>query len=171
MGDRIVVMSNAVIQQVGTPAEVYYDPANLFVARFIGSPGMNLIPGRYDGQGALHLPGLNKYQVPDGWHNPLAGAASGPDQMILGFRPEAAMLSDQGALSGTVYALDLHGAYNILHLNLTQEEEGEPHIVHVRADRQISYPIGTHTRFDLRPEMARFFDAGTEAALRRENGR
>src|SRR6266511_3202964 len=45
MGDRIVVMSNAVVQQIGTPQEVYHDPANLFVARFIGSPGMNLLDG------------------------------------------------------------------------------------------------------------------------------
>ena len=45
MGDRIVVMSKAEVQQVGTPMEVYYNPANLFVARFIGSPGMNLLKG------------------------------------------------------------------------------------------------------------------------------
>ena len=45
MGDRIVVMSAAVVQQVGAPFDVYYNPANLFVARFIGSPGMNLIQG------------------------------------------------------------------------------------------------------------------------------
>ena len=47
MGDRIVVMSNAVVQQIGTPQEVYHNPANLFVARFIGSPGMNLLAGSY----------------------------------------------------------------------------------------------------------------------------
>jgi multiple sugar transport system ATP-binding protein len=47
MGDRIVVMSSAVVQQIGTPADVYYDPENLFVAKFIGSPGMNLLNGRY----------------------------------------------------------------------------------------------------------------------------
>jgi multiple sugar transport system ATP-binding protein len=50
MADRIVVMSAAEVQQVGTPAQVYYDPSNLFVARFIGSPGMNLvIEGRLTG--------------------------------------------------------------------------------------------------------------------------
>ncbi len=56
MSDRIVVMSDAEVQQVGTPAEVYYDPANLFVARFIGSPGMNLLKGQLDGD-VRPLPG------------------------------------------------------------------------------------------------------------------
>src|SRR5687767_6521345 len=63
MGDRIVVMSNAVVQQVGTPYEVYHNPANLFVARFIGSPGMNLLAGRY-ADGVIELPGDNRYPVP-----------------------------------------------------------------------------------------------------------
>ena len=55
MSDRIVVMSAAEVQQVGTPAEVYYDPANLFVARFIGSPGMNLLQGQLDGDAVRFL--------------------------------------------------------------------------------------------------------------------
>ena len=63
MGDRIVVMSDAEVQQVGTPAQVYYDPANLFVARFIGSPGMNLIPGRVEGD-ALRLIGADNTRAP-----------------------------------------------------------------------------------------------------------
>ena len=57
MGDRIVVMSNAEVQQIGTPAEVYYNPSNLFVARFIGSPGMNLVARRYDAGGVVVLAG------------------------------------------------------------------------------------------------------------------
>ena len=46
MADRIAVMDHGVLQQVGTPLEIYNNPANLFVARFIGSPGMNLLHGR-----------------------------------------------------------------------------------------------------------------------------
>ena len=46
MADRIAVMDHGVLQQVGTPLQIYNDPANLFVARFIGSPGMNLLHGR-----------------------------------------------------------------------------------------------------------------------------
>ena len=60
MGDRIVVMSDAAIQQIGTPAEVYHNPANLFVANFIGSPGMNLVKCHYS-DGKIHLPGGSEY--------------------------------------------------------------------------------------------------------------
>jgi multiple sugar transport system ATP-binding protein len=50
MGDRIVVMSKAEVQQVGTPIDVYYNPSNLYVAQFIGSPGMNLVKGQQIGR-------------------------------------------------------------------------------------------------------------------------
>jgi multiple sugar transport system ATP-binding protein len=66
MGDRIVVMSDAVVQQVGTPEEVYYKPTNLFVARFLGSPGMNLIPGQLS-DGVVQLPGSNQALLSPGW--------------------------------------------------------------------------------------------------------
>jgi multiple sugar transport system ATP-binding protein len=73
MGDRIVVMSNAVVQQVGSPLEVYANPANTFVARFIGSPGMNLVSGHYDGS-VIQLPGENRYTVPAEWNTAVATA-------------------------------------------------------------------------------------------------
>ncbi len=66
MADRIVVMSNAAVQQIGTPAEVYYDPANLFVANFIGSPGMNLVKGKFV-DGVVQLPGDHRLSVPESW--------------------------------------------------------------------------------------------------------
>jgi multiple sugar transport system ATP-binding protein len=162
MGDRIVVMSNAVVQQSGTPAEVYYDPANLFVARFIGSPGMNLIPGDY-GEGVVHLPGGGRYQVTDAWRPTLDAATGGVGKLIVGFRPEAAVIADDGPLTATVYADDMHGAYTMLHLDL-----GIDSIIHVRASRQIHYPIGAVVRFDLDQQMVRFFDPDTESAIRQE---
>ncbi len=164
MGDRIVVMSDAVVQQVGTPAEVYHKPANLFVARFIGSPGMNLVTGQY-ADGVVSLPGSNKLAVPPEWraaiHEALGGTAG---EIIAGFRPEAAMASDQGALIGQVYATDLHGAYTMLHMNLSEYD-----IVHIRSDRLLSFPIGTQARFDISPEMVRFFDPKTEMAITRRS--
>jgi multiple sugar transport system ATP-binding protein len=162
MGDRIVVMSDAEVQQVGSPAEVYYDPANLFVARFIGSPGMNLVNGRL-AAGAVQLPGTNRYPLPPAWKDPLAQALAGREEVVLGFRPEAARVSPRGALSGEVYAADMHGGYTVLHVNIDENE-----IVHIRSDRQASPPIGTPVRFDLDPEVVRFFDPRTEMALRRE---
>ncbi len=161
MGDRIVVMSAAVVQQVGTPAEVYHDPANLFVARFIGSPGMNLVEGEYS-DGIIALSGNNSYTVPKLWQNRLERQLSGK-AIILGFRPEAAEVGnpEQGQLVGEVYEDDLHGPYTMLHLAFGGEEK----IVHARAGRTEFFAIGDTVRFDLDPDMVRFFDPETEMAL------
>ena len=165
MADRIVVMSEAEIQQVGTPAEVYHKPANLFVARFIGSPGMNLVRGHY-ADGVVHMPGAdNHYSVPPDWRRALDEALGGEGEVIVGFRPEAAIVSDEGTLAGQVYASDLHGAYTMLHVNMNEHD-----IIHIRSDRLVLHPIGTPVRFDINPEMVRFFDPRTEKAISREVG-
>jgi multiple sugar transport system ATP-binding protein len=162
MGDRIVVMSAAEVQQVGTPVDVYYNPANLFVARFIGSPGMNLLKAAY-ADGTINMAGCDSFKVPQQWRKPLAGTLGGHEEVILGFRPEAAHVTPNGALIGEVYATDMHGGYTVLHVSVC---EGE--IVHVRSDRQNHYAVGTPLRFDLDPDMVRFFDPRTEKAIRRE---
>jgi multiple sugar transport system ATP-binding protein len=162
MGDRIVVMSSAVVQQVGTPAQVYHDPANLFVARFIGSPGMNLVPGEY-ASGKVRVPDCGELTVPADWVPVLNQALDGGGDVILGFRPEAAAVSDDGELAASVYAVDLHGGYSMLHLDLCSNQ-----IVHARTSREVQYPIQAHVRFDLNPGMVRFFDPKTETAIVRE---
>jgi multiple sugar transport system ATP-binding protein len=159
MGDRIVVMSAAVVQQVGTPAGVYYDPSNLFVARFIGSPGMNLVTGTLT-HNVVHLPGGNTYAVPEKWQRPLAGQLSS-NKVIMGFRPEAAHTTSSGQFAASVYASDLHGAFNMLHLSISEDTD----VVHVRAERGEGHTIGDNVRFDLNPEMVRFFNPETEAAV------
>ncbi|MGD9028767.1 MAG: ABC transporter ATP-binding protein [Anaerolineae bacterium] len=161
MGDRIVVMSMGTVQQVGTPAEVYYKPANLFVARFIGSPGMNLVPSHYS-DSTVDLPGVNPYTLSPAWNNALQREIGSQGDVILGFRPEAGWVTDIGALVAEVYATELHGAYSVLHLSLNGQ------VVHVRAERGVHYPIGATVRFDLDPKMVRFFDPGTEVAITRE---
>jgi multiple sugar transport system ATP-binding protein len=162
MGDRIVVMSDAEIQQVGTPADVYYDPANLFVANFIGSPGMNLIKGHFAAD-TIHLPGDNHYAVPTDWQAALQKEFEGEGEAIIGFRPEAAQLKEDGVLAGEVYATEMYGAYTMLHVNMNGDT-----IVHIRADRNINYPIGEAVHFDLDPKMERFFNAETELAVMNE---
>jgi multiple sugar transport system ATP-binding protein len=161
MSDRIVVMSNAIVQQVGTPHEVYTNPANLFVARFIGSPGMNLLQGRYDG-GVVELPGGNRYTVTGEWRGALDRELSGRE-VVVGFRPEAARVGPAGALAARVYASDLHGAYTMLHLAFGDDGG----VVHARAGRATDYPIDTPVRFDLDPEQVRFFDPQSEMAINR----
>jgi multiple sugar transport system ATP-binding protein len=165
LSDRIVVMSAAVVQQIGAPAEVYYNPANLFVARFIGSPGMNLISTHY-AEGVVNIPETqNRYSVPQEWRRSLDEVTQGDGDVVLGFRPEAAQLNDQGILSGEVYAKELQGAYSVLHVNVNSSE-----IVHIRTDRLVEYPLGTKVSFDLDPQMVRFFNPATEAAIQKEVG-
>ncbi len=163
MGDRIVVMSNAVVQQAGTPAEVYHDPSNLFVARFIGSPGMNLIEGVYQ-EGRVHLPGGSHYSVPDNWKPTLESSLALDHKVILGFRPEAVQVAPDAPIVATNYATDLHGGYTMLHLQL-----GGDQIVHARASRETRYEIGEVVHFDINPDMVRFFHPETESALREHN--
>jgi multiple sugar transport system ATP-binding protein len=160
MSDRIVVMSNAVIQQVGTPAEVYNDPANLFVAKFIGSPGMNLFTGQFSDR-TIRLP-EQSFPVPDQWLR----AFDGEKNVIVGFRPEAGEVRDDGVLAGEVYASDIHGSFNLLHIRIP-DAENETQIIHIRTPRSVKHDIGDHVRFSIRPELIRFFDPATELALSR----
>ncbi|NDJ61151.1 MAG: ABC transporter ATP-binding protein [Chloroflexi bacterium] len=162
MGDQIVVMSAAVVQQVGTPHEVYHDPANLFVARFIGSPGMNLMTGEYH-DGAVRFGGDSQLTVPPDWRPALDQQLNGSREIVVGFRPEAVCVDESGEIGSTVYATDLYGGYTMLHLEVAPDA-----IIHGRAGREIHYAIGEPHRFNLDPQMVRFFDPATELALHKE---
>lgn len=88
MGDRICILRAGRVEQVGAPLEVYANPANMFVARFLASPPMNFLPVRVSGAEDLRLdlaPGLS-WPVP-GPHRQAWGARSG-GEAILGLRPE-----------------------------------------------------------------------------------
>ncbi|QGU02013.1 Trehalose import ATP-binding protein SugC [Corynebacterium kalinowskii] len=90
MGDRIAVLNHGVLQQVGTPRELYETPANEFVAGFIGSPAMNL--GTFDVRGNFAVTGETKLPLSQSILNQLA--ERGEDKIIIGFRPEALELID-----------------------------------------------------------------------------
>ncbi len=115
LADRIVAMHGGVVQQVGTPLELYDTPANLFVAGFIGSPGMNFLEGRYvvTGEGA----GI---RLSDGTVVPVARRTGiGPDAAVtLGIRPEHVVISDNGMLEAGVELVEPTGFGIILHLSL-----------------------------------------------------
>jgi multiple sugar transport system ATP-binding protein len=89
MADRIVVMQDGRVEQVGAPLELYDRPANLFVATFIGSPAMNLIEGRITGEGFVTTSGLTL---------PLASAPAGSvgQPALYGIRPEHFSLGGEG---------------------------------------------------------------------------
>ncbi|HET8979748.1 MAG TPA: sn-glycerol-3-phosphate ABC transporter ATP-binding protein UgpC [Solirubrobacteraceae bacterium] len=85
LGDRVAVMLSGVLQQVGTPMELYERPANLFVAGFIGSPGMNFIPANLN-DGSVRLPMVD-VPLPREVHDRIAERARG-HRLIVGIRPE-----------------------------------------------------------------------------------
>ena len=166
LSDRIVVMSAAEVQQVGTPAEVYYDPANLFVAGFIGSPGMNMLKGQLDGDVVRFLGNNNTLPLPARYRIPLLATLDADKTVMVGFRPEAGSINDGGSMQGEVYAMDMHGAYKLLHVNLgNMPDTGEPTIVHLRTDRMASNPMGSQLRFTVDPVMMRFFDPKSGKAI------
>jgi multiple sugar transport system ATP-binding protein len=162
MADRIVVMSNAAVQQIGTPSDVYYEPANLFVANFIGSPGMNLVKGKFVG-GVVQLPGDHRLSVTDSWKSALTQQLGNDGAVVVGFRPEAGELVADGDVTGEVYAVDMNGSDSLLYLTLVDKT-----IIRIRVDRSVKAPIGTVANIRIDPKYIRFFNAETEAALKRE---
>jgi multiple sugar transport system ATP-binding protein len=91
LGDRVAVMRGGVIQQTGTPRELYERPRNLFVAGFMGSPVMNMLPAEFrDGRIRLPLPGISRMPT-DGERLP-----PGPGYLIAGIRPEHFQLAESG---------------------------------------------------------------------------
>src|SRR4051794_7485468 len=86
LGDQVAVMRAGLIQQVDAPATLYDDPINLFVAGFIGSPSMNFLPGRLEGD-QLHLP-FGTMSLSDKLRASLKSAPGGAREVIVGVRPE-----------------------------------------------------------------------------------
>ncbi|TCU15125.1 ABC transporter ATP-binding protein [Rhizobium sullae] len=111
LADRIVAMHGGVVQQVGSPLELYDRPANLFVAGFIGSPGMNFLDAIYEASGV---------RLKDGTLVPLSAplALSSGAKVTLGIRPEHVVMSDQSGISAEVELVEPTGFGIILHLSL-----------------------------------------------------
>ncbi|MGD9986717.1 ABC transporter ATP-binding protein [Pseudonocardia sp.] len=108
LGDRIVVMKSGVVQQVGSPQHLYDEPANLFVAGFIGSPAMNFLPATLE-NGALRT-SLGDLAMADRIRRVLEGADA-PREVIVGIRPEhfedAGVVDDQLRATGSVFTAEV----------------------------------------------------------------
>lgn len=91
MADRIVVMKDGYIQQIGTPKELYFHPTNLFVAGFIGDPQMNFIKGHVEGDTFIASKDKTKIKLP-GYDQALLKRVSKHNEVIMGFRPESCLL-------------------------------------------------------------------------------
>ena len=161
MSDYIAVMNAGVIQQFGTPAEVYNKPGNLFVAGFIGNPPMNFLEGRIETSGANVAFRMDDFVLP--LYEP--GAAAGPArEVILGVRPQDVHLASSDSemvLPGTVWMTELVGSEKLVEIELGSRRRMT---VQVRADAPIpeSGPVGV--RFDAR--RIHIFDRSTALTLR-----
>ena len=115
MADKIVVLQAGRVEQVGSPLELYHHPANLFVAGFIGSPRMNLIPVHVmavDGGGVeVALPSGERLRVAAE-----ATAVRPGDQVTLGVRPESMHPAPDGPIHGDVRLIERLGGLTLLHV-------------------------------------------------------
>ncbi len=129
MADRIVVMSNGNVEQVGTPLDLFDNPANLFVARFIGSPSMNLVPGRItlDAGGPRFAADKLSLALPARF----AGHAD--RSIVLGIRPEnLAVVAEANptSFSATVDVVEPTGNETLLNIRV-----GDQHLLLLSRDR------------------------------------
>jgi len=160
MANRIVVMHRGVIQQVGTPGEVYSQPANIFVATFVGSPPMNLLAGRLEttgGERVFH----SALDLALGAHAP-AGLPDGP--VTVGIRPEHVQLVDPAAGSGfrvQVELVERVGPDSYLLVQL-----GEERRLTIRVDAATPIREGEGIAIRLPPEHLRLFDAAGNRAIK-----
>lgn len=117
MADRMVVMRDGLIQQVGTTMEIYNEPVNMFVAGFIGTPPMNFIDGTLDG-GGFEFEG-SRLELPKKAADALSDREGRP--LTLGIRPETLAVTAQAvpnALQGTLDSCEYLGNYYLLHVKL-----------------------------------------------------
>ncbi|UDL90166.1 sn-glycerol-3-phosphate ABC transporter ATP-binding protein UgpC [Mesorhizobium sp. PAMC28654] len=118
MADRIVVMHDGFVQQVGAPLELYDRPVNIFVAGFIGSPGMNFLPAtvRKDGKTSAVLADGQALALPDGL--PLKDG----DALTIGLRPEHIQLADDGAIKAEVQVVEPLGLSTQFYVKLANQQ-------------------------------------------------
>lgn len=152
MADRIVIMKDGHIQQVGTPDQVYHKPANTFVAQFIGAPSMNMLDAQLIG-GRVNLPegasldmGLQR--------DPTDGS------IVLGVRPDDLMPTDAAPLiEGRVSVREPLGAETLIYVETPGGE------VVAKADGRNPPAVGEVVRLGADPANMHVFDRGTGAVL------
>lgn len=165
MATRIVIMKDGVIQQVGSPKEVYNNPDNVFVGGFIGSPAMNFFHGKLE-DGHFILNEKTTISIPEGKMNALREYGYVGKQIILGIRPEdihnEPIFIDASAntkITATIDGAELTGAEMILYLQIVDQE----FITRIHARSEIQAGETIDLAFDM--NKVHFFDSETEARI------
>ncbi|MDR2390967.1 MAG: sn-glycerol-3-phosphate ABC transporter ATP-binding protein UgpC [Planctomycetota bacterium] len=166
MGDKIVVMKDGVIQQIGSPLLLYDHPCNHFVAGFIGSPPMNFLDGklRRDGERLLAEGEGFSFVVAD---NHLEALLKAPHpEVVIGIRPEhmgiAAQDQIDNILSAHVTVIEELGAE--AHMYMSRRADDMENLI-ARLEQRHGYRIGDNIRLSPDMERVRYFDAVSGEAL------
>jgi multiple sugar transport system ATP-binding protein len=144
LADRVVVMEKGIVQQVGTPTEIYDRPANTFVASFIGNPAMNLIEGEIkDGVFQAQNTEVSGLGAPDG-------------PVTLGFRAEdASVVESGGAINAPIYTQELLGDSTMVSVRIAGA------LVSVKAEKSYRAEIDDQVSIHIHTEHCHLFDAQT----------
>ena len=164
LADRIAIMNEGVLQQVGTPTDVYQHPANLFVAQFVGSPVMNIAPVRFETNGGaarlVLADGAASFDLPPELRRRIA--ARGEGQLTLGIRPEGVLVAREpaeGYIPMEAHIIEPLGAYDIVDLKV-----GDQMLRARTASGFVDQPgRGVFARLDA--AQTHFFDAGSGEAI------
>ena len=155
ISDMIVVMKLGVVQQVGKPQEVYDDPTNLFVAKFLGTPPINVLAGKVEG-GKVYI----------GEDAVLEVSGVEDQEVIIGIRPEGFELCDDGALSCTLSNVEVMGRdVSIVSTNPASLNPVVRSIIN--ADNKIDLGVQT-VRYNVKPHKFFLFNKETEERIRYE---
>ncbi len=148
LADRVVVMEKGIVQQVGSPTEIYDKPANSFVASFIGNPAMNLIHGEIS-NGVFKA---DNTEIP---------SLSAPDGKItLGFRAEdAQVVSDSGEINAQVYTQELLGDATMVSVRIGGS------LVAVKAEKNYRANIADPVSFKISSDVCHLFNSETGARI------
>ncbi len=166
LGDRLAVMDEGTIQQVGTPIELYNRPVNRFVGEFIGSPAMNFFEGKLSGTGETPVfkASFTSFPVPERFRSS-PGSLVGRT-LTLGVRPEDLYISvpdgNEGGFHHTEVVIDVSetlGNEMIFHV------DAGGHRMVVREDPDVNGSYGDRVRLSIDLDRIHFFDGGTGASL------
>ncbi len=165
MGDRIVVMSKGIVQQVGTPKELYNAPTNRYVAGFIGSPSMNFLRGRIAEDGTISA-GENVHLLPPK-NRTAAALERGLKEVWVGIRPEhleierSASKETKNVIHGTVGVVEPQGATSLL-----QVEVGDGQRIIAQISEQWSgREAGEKLSLTVASELIHLFNPDTDNSL------
>ena len=124
LGDRIVIMKEGYVQQIGTPRQVFHDPNNLFVAGFIGTPQMNFFHGELHREGETYFLELGgtRLEIAEEKQKNLRQYDVPAQPVVAGIRPEHVLLTEGEGFSGQVDVIEMMGSNTHLHVRFGDEE-------------------------------------------------